>query len=151
MSFEVPDPILNSPFEEPARHWFIRLAGGRWNSPGHPVVYASESLALCVVEALVHITGAFPADYGAFRIDVPDRAIERIDPSRLKRSWSDDLGLARAIGDQWLQQERSLGLLVPSAVVPASPNVLINPLHPDARALRVLADEEFRFDPRLRS
>ncbi len=24
MSFEVPEPIINSPFEEPARHWYIR-------------------------------------------------------------------------------------------------------------------------------
>jgi len=128
-----------------------RVVGGRWNSPGHQVVYASESLALCVVEALVHITGTFPLDYCAFGIDVPDRAIERVDSIRLKQSWPQDLGLTRAIGDQWLQQARSLGLLVPSAVVPASVNVLVNPAHPPARSLRVVSREEFRFDPRLRS
>lgn len=127
-----------------------RVAGGRWNSPGHQLVYTSESVALCVVEALVHITGAFPPDYCAFRIDVPDRAIERLDTTRLKRTWTEDLGMTRAIGDQWLQQARSVGLLVPSAVIPASANVLINPLHPHARALRVVSQEALRFDPRLR-
>lgn len=32
-----------------------RLAGGRWNSPGQPAVYTSESLALCLAESLVHL------------------------------------------------------------------------------------------------
>ena len=33
-----------------------QLAGGRWNSPGRAVVYMAESIALAVVENLVHMT-----------------------------------------------------------------------------------------------
>jgi RES domain-containing protein len=128
-----------------------RLFGGRWNSPGRPLVYTSESIALAVVEALVHITGAFPSDYLAFLVGVPDDAIEPLDAARLKSAWSEDIGYTRAIGDQWLQQTRSLALLVPSAVVVASSNVLINPRHPNARNLEVVDQSPFRFDPRLRS
>lgn len=128
-----------------------RVVGGRWNSPGGPVVYSSESVALCVVEALVHITGPFPLDYQMFEIDVPDAALEPLDSARLKRTWAEDLGYTRAIGDQWLRQGRSPALRVPSAVVPASANILINPLHPDAGAVRLVGRRPFRFDPRLRS
>ncbi len=33
-----------------------RLVGGRWNSPGQAVVYMAESIALAVLENLVHMT-----------------------------------------------------------------------------------------------
>jgi RES domain-containing protein len=32
-----------------------KLYGGRWNSPGHEVLYASSTLALACLEVLVHI------------------------------------------------------------------------------------------------
>ncbi|MGH7575513.1 MAG: RES family NAD+ phosphorylase [Longimicrobiales bacterium] len=127
-----------------------RLFGGRWNSPGRPLVYTSESVALAVVEALVHITGAFPADYHAFRIQLPDDAIERLNLTRLKSDWTDDIGYTRAIGDQWLEQTRSLAFVVPSVVIPSSMNVLINPRHPNTDVLDVVSREPFQFDPRLR-
>ncbi len=124
-----------------------RLVGGRWNSAGRPVVYASESLALCVVEAIVHITGAFPVDYAAFCIGVPDSLIEHLDSGRLKGDWAADLGYTRAIGDQWCEQARSLALVVPSAVIPASANILLNPVSKAANHLRVLTAQPFQFDP----
>lgn len=128
-----------------------RLFGGRWNSPGRPLVlYTSESIALAVVEALVHITGAFPYDYFAFRISVPDDGIERLDVEHLKPGWSEDVGYTRAIGDQWLEQARTLAIVVPSVVVASSLNVLINPGHPNKGALNVVGRDPFRFDPRLR-
>jgi RES domain-containing protein len=127
-----------------------RLVGGRWNSPGRPLVYASESLALCLAECLVHVTGPLPADYVAIRIELPDGAVEALPAERLPAGWADDVGLTRTVGDHWLAQERSLALAVPSAVLPDSTNLLINPLHPDAAALRVHSRQPFRFDPRLR-
>ena len=127
-----------------------RLVGGRWNSAGRPLVYASESLALCLAECLVHITGPLPRDYVAFQLAVPEDGIETLNATVLKADWRADLGYTRAIGDQWLAQERSLVLAVPSAVLPESTNMLLNPLHPGAGEVQIVDRQPFRFDPRLR-
>lgn len=102
-----------------------RLVGGRWNSPGHPLVYASESLALCLAD-------------------------EELRLRTLKAGWEHDLARTRAIGDKWLRQQRSLALIVPSAVLPDSKNILLNPQHPDSLQLRLISQQPFTFDPRLR-
>lgn len=127
-----------------------RLVGGRWNSPGRPLVYASESLALCLAECLVHVTGSLPKDYATFKIEIPDDGVEELNLKKLKAGWEHDLAQTRAIGDKWLLAERSLALVVPSAVLPDSRNILLNPQHPGAVRLRVVSQQPFKFDPRLR-
>jgi RES domain-containing protein len=127
-----------------------RIAGGRWNSPGRPLVYASESLAVCLAECLVHITGPLPRDYVAYKLSIEEHDIERLDPALLKDGWKTDIGYTRAIGDQWLDQVRSLALAVPCAVLPESTNVLIDPMHPLAVTVRIVDRQPFQFDPRLR-
>jgi RES domain-containing protein len=53
-------------------------------------------------------------------------------------------------GEAWLQSGRSLVLGVPSAIVKAERNYVINPDSPRMKALRVLSKiEEFVFDARL--
>ena len=127
-----------------------RLAGGRWNSIGRSVVYTSESLALCLAEALVHIPGALPLGYVRFKIYVPDDTIEVVDITSLKKGWQDDLGYTRKLGDKWLSDTRSLALAVPSVLLPESTNVALNPIHPRAADLRIIEQSPFSFDPRLR-
>lgn len=126
------------------------ITGGRWNSPGRPVVYTSESLALCLAECLVHVTGPLPRGYVAFKISGPDDAIQQLDLSLLKGAWERDLRYTRAIGDKWLADQHTLALAVPSVVLRESTNVLLNPLHPRAIELRIVAKQPFKFDPRLR-
>lgn len=126
------------------------MVGGRWNSPGRPLVYTSESLALCLAECLVHVTGPLPRDYVAFKVAVPDDEVEVLATATLKPGWQSDVGYTRAIGDQWIDQARSLALAVPSLVLPESTNVLLNPAHPQASRLAVTDQQPFRFDPRLR-
>jgi RES domain-containing protein len=127
-----------------------RLVGGRWNSPGRPLVYTSGSLALCLAECLVHVPGRLPTDYVAFEIGVPSDSVEVIDAHSLASDWRHDLAATRMIGDAWLSDLRTLALEVPSAVLPHSSNLLLNPLHPRAGELRVISQQPFEFDPRLR-
>lgn len=127
-----------------------RLAGGRWNSSAHLLIYTSESPALCLAECLVHVTGSLPLDYQAFKIAVPDNVVEHLDTNLLNPGWQQDVIHTRKIGDQWLVQTRSLALAVPSAVLPESVNVLLNPIHHSATQLRIVEQFPFGFYPRLR-
>lgn len=127
-----------------------RLAGGRWNSSGLAAVYTSESLALCLAESLVHITGPLPRTYLSFKIHVPDDAIEVLDSTALESGWQDTLISTRELGDEWLKSRRSLALAVPSAVLPESTNIILNPLHPRSTELRIIDQRPFTFDARLR-
>jgi RES domain-containing protein len=56
-----------------------RLHGGRWNSPGNAVLYASSTLALACLEVLVHIrdVGLMPTDYVFCEVDVPEALFSR--------------------------------------------------------------------------
>jgi RES domain-containing protein len=50
-----------------------KLVGGRWNSPGHPVIYMAETVALAVIENLVHMSRQdFPSGYVCIAATLPD-------------------------------------------------------------------------------
>lgn len=129
-----------------------RLQGGRWNSPGRPVVYAASNVSLAVLETLVWVDPEdIPADLDLFEIEVSGTAVaERIDLSNLPAGWT-EAGCpdCTTIGDEWLASNRSAMLIVPSAVVPEEKNVLLNPRHPDAQSARVIKRRPFTFDLRL--
>ncbi len=72
-----------------------------------------------------------------------------LDPATLPEDWRDDEDVTRALGDAWVAEETSLVFKVPSVVIPAESNYLINPTHPDAGKLRLTAPQPFQFDPRL--
>lgn len=129
-----------------------RLYGGRWNAPGRRVVYLSASLALAALETLVHADRhAFERDYLAFRLELPDTAVLSLPGAELPAAWRARpvSPAARAVGNAWLQDAASLALWVPSVVVPIERNLLVNPGHPDWRAVRPSEPVAFRFDDRL--
>jgi RES domain-containing protein len=130
-----------------------RRAGGRWNSPGLPVVYASSTLSLAILELLVHTDpDLIPRDLQAFEIDCPGSlAAEVLDARSLPSNWRNipNHPVCRALGDEWLKRGDHPLLGVPSAVVPEELNYLINPAHPDAALIQVVRARAFSFDERL--
>lgn len=117
--------------------------GGRWNSPGRPVVYLAEHPALALVEVLVHLDlppEDLPDDYVMLRVALPD------DPPPEQAEATTE---PRAAGDAWLARGAVPVLRVPSAVVPQAANLLLNPRHPAAAPAHIAGREPFRFDPRL--
>ena len=120
-----------------------RLYGGRWSSPGRPLVYAASSAALAVLEVRVHLDlppHLVPDDYVLLEIDLADLALETL--TRLPED-------PRAFGDDWLRTQRSPVLQVPSVIVPESMNLLLNPAHSGAAAARIVASRPFDFGQRL--
>jgi RES domain-containing protein len=127
-----------------------RLRGGRWNSPGTPVVYASAHLSLAILELLVHVDPAdLPDNLVSYEIVVPDDAVEELDENTLAPAWRTDLHVTRDVGDRWARASGMLALGVPSVIVPGERNYLLNPAHPDAAQLRVVSSAPFAFDERL--
>lgn len=129
-----------------------RLYGGRWNSPGVSVVYASTSLALAAVETFVNLEPNLqPDDLVSIECVLPDDIeTERIAVQSLPRSWykARDESL-RAFGDAWIRAAKSIALYVPSAAVRGEWNVLINPAHSDIARIKVLDTRRFDFDLRM--
>ena len=100
----------------------------------------------------------FPVQH-LYRVEIPERvAVETVDSERLPAGWT---GLAapldetapvtplQKLGDAWWAARRTVAWLVPSALVPEEPNVLLHPEHPDFGKLRIERTRAFRYDPRL--
>ena len=111
-----------------------RLYGGRWNSHGVRVVYASTSLALAAVETFVNLEpNLLPRDLVSIEGEIPDELeIGRLNLETLPASWheSRDASLHH-FGDDWVHAGQTVALLVPSAAVRGEWNVLLNPAHVD--------------------
>jgi RES domain-containing protein len=129
-----------------------RINGGRWNSPGTRVVYASESVALATLEILVGLQdAALLSAYSLIRVDFPSKLVEVLERKALPSSWKQQPPSAetRSLGDLWVAEARSAVLRVPSAIVEEEHNYLFNPRHPDFRRVRIGRPQRFRLDPRL--
>jgi RES domain-containing protein len=128
------------------------LVGGRWNSPGHPAIYAAVSYAGAMLERLVHAgTGRIPKNQKVVLIRIPARvSIEEWTQTRLPSGWSaDDNVVSRAFGDEWLERRRSAVLIVPSALAKYERNVVVNPAHPHFKSIVASAPEAVVWDVRL--
>jgi RES domain-containing protein len=126
--------------------------GGRWNSPGTPVVYTAGSRSLAALEILVNTMD--PKDLvDLWYVAIPAAVNEEMiaGPPRLPRNWKSypaPMDTMR-LGDAWAAAQGSVVLRVPSVVIPAEWNYLLNPSHPDFPQIVTGKAEAFRFDSRL--
>ncbi|WP_166396148.1 RES family NAD+ phosphorylase [Rubrobacter marinus] len=129
-----------------------RLYGGRWNSKGRAVVYASEIVSLAALEQLLHVED--PAVLDAFVVvsaTLYGDAIAVLPPSSLPDDWRTYPvpPSTRRLGDVWLSEGRSLALKVPSVTVRGQHNYLLNPAHPNLANIDVSEPEPLDLDPRI--
>ncbi|MBU9607289.1 RES family NAD+ phosphorylase [Burkholderia multivorans] len=128
------------------------LVGGRFNSPGRPVIYAAFTFAGAMLEVLVHARiGKVPKTHGWVEATVPDDiVVERHTADTLPAGWDAAAPQpARRFGDAWLTESRTAVLVVPSVVARAEFNVLVNPAHPDAARIVVTDPRPVVWDERL--
>lgn len=125
---------------------------GRWHSKGRPVIYAAEHPAGAMTELLAHIDPAdMPDNFQLIEIEIDMAAtVPSVDPPRLTGTWTSKPRMTRAIGDAWLKGASSLALRVPSALVPDAWNVLLNPVHADARHMKIVKVQKALLDARLK-
>lgn len=129
-----------------------RLYGGRWNSPGVPVVYVAESRALAVLEILARLQSrATLHSYVLIGVRFAGELVEHLSSDSTPEDWrtSPPLPETQACGDRWVREARSAVLRVPSVVIPSESNFLLNPAHPNFAKIEILKPTPFDLDPRL--
>lgn len=131
---------------------------GRWNSEGESIIYTAGSASLSCLEVLAHKSGA-ALNSGRFSmavIEIPDEVlIEEIKLNQLQTlnaEWFKVLHypITQKIGNQWLLENKTAVLKVPSAIVDREYNYLFNPKHPDFLKIKILDVTPFSFDNRLK-
>ena len=127
-----------------------RSFGGRWNPAGWPVVYASGSRALAVLESFVHLTReARGMHFLLYEINLPGRARLRRYANMLSAHGPPALTSSQEAGRTWLEDGATLALVVPSIIVPKETNYVLNVRHPQFARLKIAEPEPFSFDERL--
>ena len=130
-----------------------RQFGGRWNNPGVPVVHASETLALALLEVLVRLQSSeLLHAYSAIECEFDEALVHSVDMAALPPGWSRSPAPPElaTLGDAWVASAVSPVLRVPSAVVPLEHNYLLNPRHPQFASIRRGVPMPFPIDLRLR-
>lgn len=131
-----------------------RLFGGRWNRIGLPLIYTSSYLSLAVLELLANqVRHLIDDSFGYIKLSVPDSKIITINKNTLHQDWriSPYHDSTIQIGSRWAQDQESLALTVPSAVLHHEDNLLLNPLHPDAPSIEILEIGVLGLDGRIHS
>ncbi len=127
------------------------LVGGRWNSVGRPVVYASLSFGGALIEQLAHASiGRLPPRvYVAIVVPIGLRVCEP--EADALAGWDrDDFVTSRRIGHTWLDAGRAVALIVPSKTgAPFERHIILNPWHADFPTLIVSQPERLEWDARL--
>ena len=105
-----------------------------------------------LVDVVATIDAGGPARHGLIPAQLPaDLAVRHVKASALPANWR-TLGSRdglQAIGRAWLEEGRSAVLAVPSAVVPAEHNYLLNPRHPDFARIVIGEPKALDVDVRL--
>lgn len=128
-----------------------RLFGGRWNRKGESIIYTAQSRSLAFLEMLVQ-DEPLRASYLLIPVGIPgDIARRVIDSRQLPENWRTLEGreTLRELGSQWLRDGTSCVLDVPSTIIPAEHNLLLNPAYIDFARIEIGQPETLESDLRL--
>jgi len=115
------------------------------------MIYTAESQSLALLELMVQ-DDPLRTNYVRIPAQVPvDLPETKVDAETLPADWR-TIGARDAlqeIGRAWLDSGRTTVLSVPSAVVPAERNDLLNPRHPDVTRVQIGVPLSLEVDTRL--
>ncbi len=125
--------------------------GGRWNEVGYAALYVASSRSLAILETMVHLRlPQPPTDYRVMVLYVPDHVpLLSIVDRQLPDDWKVNEAYTQQVGSQWLAANDYLLLRVPSVIVKAEYNYLLNPSQKFFSEVQLLAVEPIEFDPRF--
>jgi RES domain-containing protein len=127
-----------------------RLYPGRWNTSASPIIYTSEHYSAAMLEKLVHNNAILPANQHFVRITIPNGTSYEIFQPALHPGWDGKHeDICKAVGEAWYEAGETALLLVPSIPARLERNILINPSHPQAKAITTELPEPVWWDERL--
>lgn len=129
------------------------LFGGRWNRPGTPCIYTSETLSLALLEYAVNNSlDNIPRALSYTIYEIPDKGFRKALVSSLPGNWTERPVPVSTMdfGTKLLRENKHLILAVPSVVIPDEFNYLINPAHKDIQKVKIIGKKDFVFDIRLK-
>ena len=124
--------------------------GGRWNSRGVSVIYASSTKSLAALESLVHLNPPLLFIYVFIGLKFDNTLVEIIRPQTLPSNWRAEPppSSTQQMGDAWVLEARSAALAAPSVLITGELNYLLNPAHHDFKKISIGKPERFTFHPR---
>jgi RES domain-containing protein len=117
------------------------MIAGRWNRAGDKMIYTASSLALALLEVLVHVKlDQVPTDYVWVAAEFNQKLIERVEELP---------GDPAEYGSAWLHKRGGkVVLAVPSVILPER-NFLMNPDHTDFSKIKWGEPMPLEIDSRL--
>lgn len=130
-----------------------RLYGGRWNHKRTPCIYTAASRALAVLEYTVNINiDDIPRALSITTFEIPDIGMQQITEASLPGNWKETPAptSTKDVGTSLLLAARSPVIRIPSSVIPAEFNYLLNPAHANSNAFRIIDISDFIYDVRIK-
>lgn len=126
----------------------------RWNPNDVEMIYTAGSRSLACLENVVHRNQiGLNQSFKVMTIEIPDDlSILSIQQKNLVADWTEfhRMPITQKLGEDWIKEARSAVLKVPSAIINAEYNYLINPKHTDFKFIKLLKSEIFVFDKRIK-
>ena len=126
----------------------------RWNPNEVEMIYTASSRSLACLENVVHRNKAGLNDnFRVMTIQIPDTiSIQTISAAHLLPDWRafNQMPYTQQLGAQWIKEDKTAILQVPSSIIDGETNYLINPLHADFELIELVKVEAFVFDVRIK-
>lgn len=130
-----------------------RLFGGRWNQKGSACIYTSATRALCILEYLANVLlDDLPPDLTITEYAIPDKLCRIIPANELPEDWKDVPAPAstKLFGSTLLADAGCTCFAIPSVIVPAEMNYILNPAATAFGQVKIIATEPFLLDHRIK-
>lgn len=130
-----------------------RLFGGRWNMKGDACIYTSGTRSLCVLEYAANVFhDAMPPELSFTEYSLPDHLCRFFSQKELPADWNtiSPTSSTKQFGSALLADENCVCFAVPSSIIPAEMNFVLNPSASAFKQLKIVAVERFIFDSRIK-
>jgi RES domain-containing protein len=127
------------------------INGGRWNNIETYMLYTATFRSLALLESLVHLKNVNQSSWHMLSLQLPikENELEKIALNLLPKNWVNNESETRYFGELFINANKNLGLLVPSAIVHEEYNLILNPKHVLFSKIKVVENKLINIDKRL--